>query len=336
MTSIYNQLKLEYEQKRLNNYHIRQERLALVYEKVPQIEAIDTQIKQAGIKYNMHILSKPDDTKSITKLKHCIASLDEKKRALLSDNGFEYTFLDEIYDCPLCKDRGIIQDEFSSRICHCFQQKYINLVFGQCNLSIIDKENFSTFDENYYSDTVDIQKYNSNNSPRQNILNIKSAALKFIEDFDNPDTKNLLFIGNTGVGKTFMLNCIAFELLRKCKSVIYKTSSQLFDIINKYKLQALSDPSFNFEDYQQIFSVDLLIIDDLGTEPQSNSKYSELLNILNQRKLNNLKTVASTNINLSLISEIYSERVLSRIIEDFNILRFFGHDIRAVKRKKEL
>ena len=101
-------------------------------------------------------------------------------------------------------------------------------------------------------------------------------------------------------------------------------------------MQLTSESPSNFDDYQQIFSVDLLIIDDLGTEPQSNSKYSELLNILNRRKSSNLKTIASTNISLSEILEMYSERVFSRINEDFDILRFFGHDIRIIKRKREI
>lgn len=335
MTSIYNQLKLAYEKKRLHNYNTRKKRLELVYSSIPQIKSIDNQIRHVGIKCNMNIISNPSDTESIALLNQNIASLDSDKASLLVANGFPSDFLDAIYDCPHCKDTGVIFDGYSSCMCHCFKQKYINLVFGQSNLAMLDKENFDTFDESFYSDTVNREKFNSNRSPRQNILRIKNDVLSFIQNFDDPKTKNLLFIGNTGVGKTFMLNCIAHELLRKCKSVIYKTSPSLFDIINQYKLQIASDSSSDFEDYQQIFTVDLLIIDDLGTEPPSNSKYSELLNILNRRKSHNLKTIASTNISLALMTKIYSERVSSRIVEDFDVLRFFGDDIRPVKRKRE-
>lgn len=334
MTNIYATLKLEYEKKRLHNYYIRQERIDLVYTKVPQIRIIDNKIKKLGVKYNLHVITNPSDTTSIDALRRDISALTSEKVLLLTKSGFDAHFLDMIYDCPHCKDTGMILNGYTSSTCHCFKQKYINLVFGQSNLAIVDKENFDSFDESLYSDSVDLKKFNI--SPRQNILQIKANVLKFIQNFDDSKTKNLLFIGNTGMGKTFMLNCIARELLLKFKSVIYKTSTQLFDIINKYKLQLSSESPSNSDDYQQIFSVDLLIIDDLGTEPQSNSKYSELLNILNRRKSSNLKTIASTNMNLSEILEIYSERVFSRINEDFDILRFFGHDIRIVKRKKGL
>lgn len=336
MTSIYNQLKLEYEKKRLRNHNLRQEHLNWVYSTIPEIKSIDDKIHMLGIKYNMYIISNPSDTKSITTLKSDIASLSDKKVSLLIDNGLPPNFLSEIYDCPYCKDTGVIFDGHSSSMCHCFKQKYINLVFGQSNLSAIAKENFSTFDESLYSDKVIAERFNSNDSPRQNILHIKNVVLSFIQNFDDVNTKNLLFIGNTGVGKTFMLNCIAHELLGQCKSVIYKTSPSLFETINTYKLQLASNSPFGLEDYQQIFDVDLLIIDDLGTEPQSNSKYSELLNILNRREAKNLKTIASTNLNLSDILDIYSERVWSRISKDFRILRFFGYDIRAIKRKRGL
>ena len=323
MPDIYNLIKLEYEKKRLDNYRKQQKRLSFVYSKVPEIEAIDYKIKKAGVKYNLSILN--NNNINISELKTFISALENKKKNLLISNGFTSDFLDLQYDCLECHDTGISKDGFS--MCPCFRQQLINYTFGQSNLSIVREENFSTFNELYYSDDIDATK---NISPRQNILNIKKIATNFIQNFDCKETKNLLFTGNTGVGKTFMLNCIAYELLNMNKIVLYKTAFELFDTMNRYKLNMYS----NLCDYNQIFDVDLLIIDDLGSEPQSASKHSEMLNILNKRQLKNLKTVISTNFNLNKIYQDYRERIFSRIIGNFEILELFGHDIRTIKKEK--
>lgn len=328
LTNIYNLIKLEYEKKRLRNYHKQQKCLNFVYSKIPEIEDIDYKIKKIGVKYSLSILNKSNGLCDVPNFNEAIKKLEEKKKHLLLANGFSSDFLDLRYDCPKCHDTGIMDDGLS--ICPCFRQQYINYIFGQSNLSVIKEENFKTFNEFYYSDKLTSK---SKMSPRQNILDIKKIALSFIQSFEEEDTKNLLFTGNTGVGKTFMLNCIAYELLKKDKTVIYKTAFELFDTINKYKLQ-LGEKK-DLYDYNQIFDVDLLVIDDLGAEPKSDSKHSELLNILNKRQIKNLKTIIATNLGLKEIYQEYSERVYSRIIEKFEILRFFGQDIRTIKSKEK-
>lgn len=333
MTNIYNLIQLEYEKKRLRNYHEQQKRLVFVYSKIPQIEQIDYDIKKLGVKCNLQILNKFNKQDTLKTLKERISFLEDTKKNLLVANGFSSDFLDVKYDCLKCNDTGLIQDNFSSQMCPCFKQKYVNYIFGQSNLATVEKENFNTFDISCYSDEANFALFKSNVSPRQNALSIKDVVLKFIQNFDIDNCKNLLFTGNTGVGKTFMLNCIAYELLKKEKTVIYKTASELFDTVNKYKLQSATNSNFNFNDYQQIFTVDLLIIDDLGAETKTNSKYSELLNILNKRQLDKRKTVISTNFSIKEIYEEYTERVYSRLIENFELLRLFGDDIRILKAR---
>src|SRR5699024_6365807 len=119
-------------------------------------------------------------------------------------------------------------------------------------------------------------------SPRDNIKNIKKIALSFINNFDNSNEKNLLFTGNTGLGKTFLSNCIANELLKKGKTVLYQTASVMLDSIIDYRFNKNS----SIDMYENILTVDLLIIDDLGTECMNSMKFSELFNIINTRLLN--------------------------------------------------
>ena len=84
--------------------------------------------------------------------------------------------------------------------------------------------------------------------------------------------------------------------------------------------------------YQSILDCDLLIIDDLGTESLNSMKLSELFTILNTRILNLnskiTKTIISTNLSLQNLFNTYDERIVSRIIGNYDICYFFGEDIR--------
>lgn len=105
-----------------------------------------------------------------------------------------------------------------------------NLIFGN-----LDKENFDNFDINLYSNDINEELYHAKVSPRQNIQNIKDIALRFIENFDKPEEKNLLFTGSTGLGKTFLSNCIAKEILSSGRTVLYQTAPIMLDNILDYK-----------------------------------------------------------------------------------------------------
>ena len=205
------------------------------------------------------------------------------------------------------------------------------MLYNKSNLSNLQKENFENFNFNRFSDEVNIQKYNMNISPRENIKNIKMASENFIKNFNNPETKNLFFTGNTGLGKTYMTNCIANEILKQGKTVLYQTAPVLLENIidnkfNKYKTNNTND--FN----NQVLNVDLLIIDDLGTECINNMKLSELFTILNSRSLNLnnkiTKTIISTNLSIEKIFSVYEERIGSRIAGFYDIYYFFGDDLR--------
>lgn len=202
----------------------------------------------------------------------------------------------------------------------------INQISGNLN-----KENFDTFNLDLYADEVNENKYHAKISPRQNILNIKDIAIKFVQNFNNPDEKNLLFTGNTGLGKTFLSNCIAKEVLSLGKTVLYQSAPIMLDNIVDYRF-GKSD----FADlYNRIIDVDLLIIDDLGAEATNSVKTAELNNIINDRlHYTNgpvRKTIISTNLNMNNLLNTYNERIFSRLAAYYSICRFFGDDIRLGK-----
>ncbi len=133
-----------------------------------------------------------------------------------------------------------------------------------------------------------------------------------------------------------MSNCIASELLKDGKTVLYQTAPVLLESVIDYKLNKNKyQNNINNNIYKSVLNTDLLIIDDLGTESLNSMKLSELFTILNTRilNLNNkiTKTIISTNLNINQIFENYEERIGSRIAGYYDIYYFFGDDLRFKK-----
>ena len=152
----------------------------------------------------------------------------------------------------------------------------------------------------------------------------------FVEKFDT-EHGNLLFTGPTGVGKTFLTNCIAKELIDKYCSVIYLSANDLFEVFSKNRFEYHTEEEMKGM-YQYILECDLLIIDDLGTELNNSFTSSQLFYCINERLNSQKSTIISTNLNMNQVADIYSERVLSRISNSYNIIKLFDDDIRLKKR----
>jgi len=335
--SLHKIIKIEYEKRRNKAQEDLEDKKQLIYSNAPAIEEIDTKIRLLGIKYNKLVLagSKPFSAETEAILKE-MDSLKLKKQSLLSEMGYTENYLEISYICDKCKDTGYIETDTGTEKCTCHKQMIIELLYNQSALKIPVEENFESFNEKYYSDKADIDKYKIEISPRENILMIKEKCLNFINNFDSPAEKNLFFSGPTGVGKTFLSNCIAHELLKRGKTVLYQTTPRLLDIIHEYKIRSLKDSEASDSDLRDIYDVDLLILDDLGTEAPTAARFTELLNILTERYLNNLvkpcKTIISTNMSIRELYQFYDERIVSRIVGNFDMLKFAGDDIRRIKK----
>lgn len=316
----------EYEQRKLFADREFSKKLDVLYEKVPRLQEIDSEINKLGILLvRSKLASANNSCESTLKLQE---SLKLEKVSLLRSLHIDIEDLKPTYSCTLCNDTGFISDIEHVRVkCSCLKQKMLDTAFDNSNLSSVTHQNFDYFDETVYSDLSDSNSQNI--SPRQNILNIKNDCHKFISNFDNPKCPNMLFTGNTGLGKTFVSNCIAYDLLNKGKTVLYQTAPILLENIIGHKMNSNSNGNSNI--YYAALSSDLLIIDDLGTESMNSMKLSELFNIINARILSNKKTIISTNLNINQIFSKYEERIGSRIAGYYNMYNFYGNDIRLNK-----
>ena len=334
-TSDLDFLLVEYEQKKRNAEFKSQKRKEKINKKIPRLEEIEEEINKISINKTKSILISQLTNSLNTEFENELLKLKKEKEEILKKENIDESYFKPNYECDKCKDTGYITyPDKKTEMCNCLKQKLINISYNKSNLSNLQKENFKNFNFNKFSNEINIGKYNMNISPRENIKNIKMASENFIKNFNNPETKNLFFTGNTGLGKTYMTNCIANEILKQGKTVLYQTAPVLLENIidnkfNKYKTNNTND--FN----NQVLNVDLLIIDDLGTECINNMKLSELFTILNSRSLNLnnkiTKTIISTNLSIEKIFSVYEERIGSRIAGFYDIYYFFGDDLRLMK-----
>ena len=315
--SQYDAILRTYEQKQRNNRDLLDKRRQTVYNQIPELENLHNSLSLLGVKQARKLLN--GDEHALQELKEERKKLTDRKTMLLTSAGYPADYLEPIYDCADCRDTGYI----GNQKCHCFQKAIIDLLYTQSNLkNVLAKENFGTFSFAYYSENhVDSV---TGRSSLETMQNAHRTALEFVDTFSD-EFRNLFLYGDTGVGKTFLSNCIAKELIDRAFSVIYFTAYDFFDTLAKSKFEKDDTAEMMSE---HIFDCDLLIIDDLGTELPNSFTVSQLFLCLNERLLRRKSTVISTNLSLESIVDIYSERTFSRITSNYTMLKLTGDDIR--------
>lgn len=189
----------EYEQKKTHAELDLIKRKEQLYLKLPRLEEIEIELNSSAISTAKNIL-KNSDCNLLNALQEKVNSLKLEKEELLKNNGFDLSYLAPFYECTKCNDTGyIIQKNYKNSMCSCLKQKLLNIAFNKSNIYNLDKQNFNTFNEGVFSSDVDFAKYKLNISPQKNIINIKNKCIEFVNNFDNPEYKNLLFTGNTGL-----------------------------------------------------------------------------------------------------------------------------------------
>ncbi len=331
MNYILKNILSQYDKKR-NQAEIDAEiRKQNLYKNHPELQDIDNNLSSLAISTAKSLINN-NDKNLLDKLNKDINTLKEKKKKILQSLNISENYFLPHYDCPICKDSGYITNsDYTTSMCTCLKQKLYDEQYNKSNMSNLDIQNFNNFSDLLYSDQADENKYHTNVSPRANINFIKDFCYKFINNFDSKTQKNLLFTGNTGLGKTFLSSCIANELIKNGKNVLYQTAPVMLDSIIDYRFGKNKDSDI----LKSILTVDLLIIDDLGTECINNMKFTELFNIINTRLLNQnkiTKTIISTNLSLKNLYSTYDERIVSRIVGNYDICYFYGDDIRFKKR----
>jgi len=114
--------------------------------------------------------------------------------------------------------------------------------------------------------------------------------------------------------------------------VVYDTAVSIFARFEAEKFGKGPEADEAREDVRRYLSCDLLILDDLGTELTTNFSISILYTLLNTRLMTGKKTIISANYGLEALRERYSPQIMSRLEGEFQVLAFYGKDIRLLRK----
>ena len=311
--SQYESIIREYEEKQLKSRHALEERLTRIRNAYPEYTSLENAPSSLASSFTRRLIDKEEGAREA--LYDALQEIRLKKETFLLEKGFPSDYLDPVYECPDCQDTGYI----GQKKCHCFEKRIIELLYHQSNLAgTLEQENFDTLSYEYFSGQA-LSDY-------KKVVNI---SRDFVASFDE-SCRNLLFMGTVGTGKTFLSNCIAKALIDTSHSVIYFSAAELFDTFARHVFGKDKDSLDHF--CKDLYHCDLVIVDDLGTELGSSFVTSSFFSFLNERQLLGKSTLITTNLGLQELQDKYSDRILSRIIGNFEICALNGRDIRILKK----
>ena len=296
--------------------------LAEAYKRVPRIREIDMQLRITMAKAAQAAFRQGSDGQELLEKARQENMELQQERAILAMEHFEPGYLDEMPICDVCGGSGYL----GSSMCECLlelcrqeQKKEVSILSGS-------KDAFNQFRLDYYPDRIDPK---IGFSPRaimeRNFKICRTYALTF-----TVKSGNLLFVGGTGLGKTFLSACIARAVADRGCSVVYEPAGHLFAKLEQAKFSPSEE---NRREAARFTDCDLLIIDDLGTEMPGQFVTAALYSLLNDRILMNKPMVISTNLNVDEMARRYSPQIASRLHGGFQRLTFVGEDIRVLKNR---
>lgn len=312
----------------------REQRAALrireIYDRLPRVEEIDREMRSTVGSIMIAAFDKGTDPEpALIALQQSNLALQRERAELLVSAGYPYDALDEQVNCRHCEDRGYLSDGSPCRCLMAYYTREQNKRLSK--LLDLGNQSFDTFSLDWYDSEV-WSKYGI--SPLKNMEIILEICSNYAHTFGSR-SGNLLFTGAPGLGKTFLSACIAREVSNGGFSVVYDTASHIFQQFESGKFGRENpfeeDPDREINRY---LNCDLLIMDDLGTEMLTSFVQSAFYRIVNDRLINHRKTILSTNLTPAEIGARYGAAVCSRIEGEYQIMRFFGKDIRIQKRDR--
>ncbi len=318
-SEIFKSIQREYDREKTDAEYAAEKRRIFVCKQIPRLYEIQREINNSGTTLAEIFLNDGDKIKSLADFREKCKRLNDEKTRLLVENGYSPDYMEPQYKCKKCSDTGYVDD----KRCECFRKKLIKYYYNMSNIAdMVSIENFDNFNLNMFSESI----IENGISARKNIENIVKRVIEDISMIDNIPM-NLVFYGQSGLGKTYMCNCIAKELMDKEMTVIYMSAYELFNTLIKERFAH----NYAGDKLSLLNSCDLLVIDDLGTEGTNHNTITEFFNILNARLLNKKSTIISTNMTPNELTGVYTERIVSRLIGNYKFYKFFGRDIRVFK-----
>lgn len=294
-------------------------RLEQIYKKVPELKEIEKNLQALNLQRIQNLIYGLD----VDRLTLDINKLLSKKDELIIKNSINPKDFEIQHTCELCKDTGV----YNRKTCSCKKQLMLENVYTQSSISErVKYENFDRFNLNIFrKDRMSNEIISPYENMKKNLHNMKVYAETF-----NSKSLNLYIFGPVGTGKTFMSMCIAKKVMDRGFSVIYQSASELIDNLTTYQFMNANEKLNYRKNIDLLYNSDLLIIDDLGTEIISEISKSVLVEIVNQRLVKRKPTIISSNIDIDDIDDYYGARLFSRIMGQYETVKFYGNDVRLL------
>ena len=301
-----------------------EQRRRMAFTRQPRLAEIDRQLRGTMGRVVAAALQKgTDPLPAIRVLRDENLQLQRQRAELLTAIGEPIDYLDDKPACPLCGDTGYCKGQ----VCDCLKQYYAREQLRELSrLLPLGEASFDHFRFDYYDDAV-WPDYGV--SPRSNMERNFDVCRDYAQQFSR-GSGSLLLSGGTGLGKTFLSACIARVVSESGCSVVYDTAGRIFSRFEEAKFRGDAEGD---ADARRCRRCDLLIMDDLGTEMTTSFVQSALYQLVNGRLIEGKSTIISTNLAPDELGARYGAAVLSRLEGDYEILPFFGEDIRRLKRQ---
>jgi len=317
-TEIIQQLLSEYEQLRLDNWQEELRRRAEVTEKIPEIAQLMQErqnLLSAGVLGMLGGQSAPEDAEKRMKV------LSGRILSLLRQGGYPENYLDPIYRCAVCRDTGYTGEPIRDK-CECLQSRFYQRLYQSIGLNAAQEQSFERFDLSIFSDEP---IKGAPFSQRQLMERIRSACSQWAEACPESQPRDLMLMGQSGLGKTYLMHAMARRLLQRGKNVLIISAYRFLDAARKAYFSHKTD------ELDTLMNADILMIDDFGSEPMiENVTITQWFNLINERQVRNLPTVISTNLQKDELRQRYTERIASRLLDQHQsrLLIFLGEDVR--------
>lgn len=314
----YNEIMQGYSDRQMADYREQQERIREAYRSIPELQVLDESVSRQAVTAAERMAA--GEKTAAEELKRRIAEIRTRKLQLLKEHGLPEDYMELRFQCRDCQDTGFVKGEK----CHCFRAQQMKLLYRQSHIDqVVERENFKTFNLSIFDnrETIDAA---GNKTNRQYMREVAIALHDYCENFEQ-EKKNILLMGPAGTGKTFLINCIARELMDRYHSVIYLSST---DLVESFSHESYDSPEEKQDMNDAILNCDCLCIDDLGAEFSNSFTNAKLFYVLNQRMVYHRPVIISTNLNFRELRDSYTDRIASRLMSAYEIFPLYGQDQR--------
>lgn len=254
------------------------------------------------------------EQKSVADVEKELENIENQKKLVLKKLKISEKSLVPHFNCKKCEDTGY----FNGKLCSCVKQTYNELIMRESNIDFDDIPLLADYNYDCFAD-------------KDSIKQVKDNLLQFVNDFEQTKKQILIFAGKTGVGKSYIAKSVAKSVIKNGHTALF---CSMFALNNHFLKIHTSSSETKMLELEQYTKPDLLIIDDLGTEPMLKNVTKEyLLLLLNDRIFNNKKTIITTNLMPDNIIDRYEERIFSRLFDKSKsvCIKFEGKDLRLAK-----